>query len=226
MNEDRYVYVRIQASTFETILSLTPTSKNRIERSIWNSGARVLFISILFRVRPSFHLIPSVHFIFFEFYRIASRLLFLSLFLSFVHAVLYPFSVSGRSIFCTPIFFFSRTLFVLSSFSIRLISPTFPATPHFLRNRFTFFSPLFLSLSLSPSSCPYNSFVRGLFFHAPSSLLPIRFILPARVFPFWLSGSLPRSLVALVYHSWLSYREIQWYAFTLCARDVKSVSFH
>lgn len=152
MNEDRYVYVRIQASTFETILSLTPTSKNRIERSIWNSGARVLFISILFRVRPSFHLIPSVHFIFFEFYRIASRLLFLSLFLSFVHAVLYPFSVSGRSIFCTPIFFFSRTLFVLSSFSIRLISPTFPATPHFLRNRFTFFlSSLSFSLSLLPA---------------------------------------------------------------------------
>lgn len=161
----------------------------------------------------------------FEFYRIASRFFFLSLFLLFfyVHEVLYRFSVSGRSIFLTPTFFFSRTLFVLSSFSIRLISPTFPATPHFLRNRFTFFV---LSLPLSPSSCPYNSFLRGLLFHAPSSLLPIRFILPTRVFPFWLSGSLPRSLVALVYHSWLSYREIRWHAFTLCARNVTFVSFH
>lgn len=131
-------------------------------------------------------MIPSVHFISLNFivsHRVFFFFLFFSLSFSYVYTVLYPFSVSGRSIFLTPAFFSSRTLFVLSSFSIRLISPTFPATPHFLRNRFTFFV-LSLSPSLSPSNCLYNSFLRGLLFHAPSSLLPIRFILPTRVFPF------------------------------------------
>lgn len=160
-------------------------------------------------------------------YRIASSFSFsFSLFLSLTFiqfSILSPLVVAP--------FFLLRHFFPHGHSSCCLLSPFGSFHPRFPR-RLIFFvivslfsSSLSLPLSLS-FQLLYNSFLRGLLFHAPSSLLPIRFILPTRVFPFWLSGSLPRSLVALVYHSWLSYREIRWHAFTLCARDITSVSFH
>ena len=153
MNEDGYVYESKRRPS--TANSHLEKSNGTIDLKFWSTNS--VHIDTTLRVRSSFHLIPSVHFISLNFivsHRVFFFFLFfpLSLSLSYVHAVLYLyFSVSGRSIFLSPAFLFlTDALRSLSSFSIRLISPTFPATPHFLRNRSTFFV-LFLSPSLSLS---------------------------------------------------------------------------
>lgn len=151
MNEDRYVYVRIQASTFETILSLTPTSKNRIERSIWNSGARVLFISILFRVRAFtwFHqfILSFLSFI------VSHRVFFFFLFFSLSFMRFFILSLSVVAPFFVLRYFFSH-----EHFSCCLLSPFGSFHPRFPRRLIFFvivslFSLLsfFLFLSLLPA---------------------------------------------------------------------------
>ena len=188
MNEDGYVYESKRRPS--TANSHLEKSNGTIDLKFWSTNS--VHIDTTLRVRSSFHLIPSVHFISLNFivsHRVFFFFLFFSLSLS-LSLTFMRFSISISPSAVAPFFFlrhffFSRTLFVRC-----LLSPFGSFHPRFPR-RLIFFVivPLFsssfslpLSRSRSPSSCPYNSFPRGLLFHAPSSLLPIRFIL--RVFPF------------------------------------------
>lgn len=136
---------------FEIIPPAIPASKNQIERSTRCFASRVFFFFFLlpYLLVFGFHLVLSLRFI-------SARVLqyhtpyvhCLSLSLSRILAV--SSSINDRSIFFTPTFF-SPADTVSSSLAIRLISPAFPATPHFPRNRSIFFpSPRFFPSQRCP----------------------------------------------------------------------------
>ena len=201
MNEDGYVYESKRRPS--TANSHLEKSNGTIDLKFWSTNS--VHIDTTLRVRSSFHLIPSVHFISLNFivsHRVFFFFLFfplsLSLSLTFMR---FSISISPSAVapfFFLRHFFFSRTLFVRC-----LLSPFGSFHPRFPR-RLIFFVivPLFsssLSLPLSRSLLPAAPIIAS---HAVC--FSMRHHLCYRFVSFcasFLFDFLPRSLVALVYHS-------------------------